>query len=758
MTFNRLVKKEIKDYLIRPVTYISTAVFVLGINFAFFLSTGFLNGITGTTDLRYFFYYFPLFSVLYIPSLTFSFFSSDKDFYSRLPFSFEKLYLSKIISAFIISIVSLAASIPTVLLTAHFGDINLPNAILSYAALLFFNFAAICFSGYFSFCFENKLSSFLLSVLFLTIFSFIPLIISDIPYLPESLHSFINSFSFAEHFSYASKGILSTRDFLFYALISVFFIMLTFTAHEKKLKKREPLVRIIFLLISAFCISLFISGKYDFHIDFSKDRLFSVSNYSKKLLNKLEDTQSTLEITYFASPDIEKYYPETKNIKDYLHEYASESRYVICNTLKTGNASVSERLKKLGIESQKIQTTDGTNKTVFVDLYSAVLLEYKGYKEIIPFIISNKTLEYELDKKVASLEGKKKPHISVLSGGNLSITQNYPYVVNWLNMAGFSAEEIHLDQLQSLSYYDTSNEILLVFGAENLSENEACLIENFLCNGSSAFFAVSPVSVDINSSWTPSVHENLPLLGLLKSFGFDFIPSLCLSDNCSRLKFIKGTSLSERNEQDSLYLDYQLWPSVKKENLSNHIVTNAFSSLDLFWTVPLKISSPNIESLIKLSADYSLMDKDSFVTDPFLLEKEYQRYKRANGADDSYTVAAAAEGRFTGCFIGKETPDIRLGVISSPYFASNLMETTNSIYNLDFLTNFVHWLADEDELLSVKGKGSFDYSFYKIKDAKQFFDAKLKTLLICLILIPTLIVLSSAVFASIRKREGKKAL
>ena len=152
------------------------------------------------------------------------------------------------------------------------------------------------------------------------------------------------------------------------------------------------------------------------------------------------------------------------------------------------------------------------------------------------------------------------------------------------------------------------------------------------------------------------------------------------------------------------------------------------------------------------------MDKDSFVTDPFLLEKEHQRYKRANGADDSYTVAAAAEGRFTGCYISKETPDIRLGVISSPYFVSNLMETTNSIYNLDFLTNFVHWLADEDELLSVKGKGSFDYSFYKIKDAKQFFDAKLKTLLICLILIPALIVLSSAVFAFIRKREGKKAL
>ena len=237
MTFNRLVKKEIKDYLIRPITFISTAVFVLGINFAFFLSTGFLNRITGTTDLRYFFYYFPFFSVLYIPSLTFSFFSSDKEFYSRLPFSFEKLYLSKIVSAFIISIVSLAASIPTVLLTAHFGDINLPNTILSYTALLFFNFAAICFSGYFSFCFENKLSSFLLSVLFLTIFSFIPLIISDILYLPERLHSFINEFSFAEHFSYASKGILSTRDFFFYALISAFFYNADFYCSRKKAQK-----------------------------------------------------------------------------------------------------------------------------------------------------------------------------------------------------------------------------------------------------------------------------------------------------------------------------------------------------------------------------------------------------------------------------------------------------------------------------------------------------------------------------------------
>ena len=285
MTFNRLVKKEIKDYLIRPVTYISTAVFILGINLAFFLSTGFINRITGTTDLRYFFYYFPFFSVLYIPSLTFSFFSSDKDFYSRLPFSFEKLYLSKIVSAFIISIVTLAASIPTVLLTARFGDINLPNVILSYAALLFFNFASVCFSGFLSFRFENKLSSFLISVLFLIIFSFIPLIIRDIPYLPEGLHNFINAFSFAEHFSYASKGILSTRDFLFYALISVFFIMLTFTVHEKKLKNRKPLNRISFLLLSAFFLGLLFSSRYDFHIDFSKDRLFSVSNYSKKLLN-----------------------------------------------------------------------------------------------------------------------------------------------------------------------------------------------------------------------------------------------------------------------------------------------------------------------------------------------------------------------------------------------------------------------------------------------------------------------------------------
>ena len=65
-----------------------------------------------------------------------------------------------------------------------------------------------------------------------------------------------------------------------------------------------------------------------------------------------------------------------------------------------------QRLKDYGIYGKQFQTV-GKNKTEYATVYSTIVIEYNENWDIIPFILSANSLEYDLDVRFLNLIYKK---------------------------------------------------------------------------------------------------------------------------------------------------------------------------------------------------------------------------------------------------------------------------------------------------------------------------------------------------------------
>jgi len=97
-------------------------------------------------------------------------------------------------------------------------------------------FSAVCSFGLFlAIFFKNKITSFFITSLTLAVFSFSHLLTLQLQ-LPTWLARLCQQISFSWHFDAAGKGILDSRDFIFYLLVT--FAFLLSSIFSLKTKKR----------------------------------------------------------------------------------------------------------------------------------------------------------------------------------------------------------------------------------------------------------------------------------------------------------------------------------------------------------------------------------------------------------------------------------------------------------------------------------------------------------------------------------------
>ena len=189
-------------------------------------------------------------------------------------------------------------------------------------------------AGLISFCLlinetvQNRTAAFVVSALFLAVFNsihMVPLYVT----LPSAISSFFRLLSFAWHFDAASKGIADTRDIFWFILTTIIFLYITYFIQELKrgriYNKKE---KAFYLGIPAVIILLLLnSTAYFLRLDFSQNKSYSVSAYTKKLTNVLDDR---LNITYYRSGSLSKLYPQIRDVTDFLNSYALTNKKITC--------------------------------------------------------------------------------------------------------------------------------------------------------------------------------------------------------------------------------------------------------------------------------------------------------------------------------------------------------------------------------------------------------------------------------------------
>jgi ABC-type uncharacterized transport system involved in gliding motility auxiliary subunit len=717
--FFTLVKHELFNYAITSATYIGAGIFLLALAGNFYFARNFFIQGRGSTDVRYFFLFIPYISILFIPVLTMNLWQSGDEIVDSIPLeNFLKVF-AKWLASFLLFFVCTLVSLVIPFLVIFFGDLDLSRILCGFFCILLFSAVSLALGQWISLVTKNSISSFILTAVSLAIFNSIHLL-PMLFHIPNFLLKICNFFSFAWHFDAASKGIIDTRDVLFFVFVTIFFLLQCSWLCEKKLHNLQsnlPRKKIFknFILSSNFLLLVLLINSQIFYtrIDTTSEKQFSLAPITKELLQNLP---ANLDITYYVSNNLRNLYPQIRDVQDLLNECTSFSSSVNLSLVNPKTEDIQQRIKKAGLQTQQIQVTE-KNETAVTEVFSGLILECGTKTQIIPFVLSTATFEYQIDSALQYFISGVNRAVYILYGGSETFEDEYPYVQSWLEESGFNSLTVTAEQISDTQKIDLRFP-LLVLGNSKITTNGAAAIERFVMAGGKACFAVSTITAD-KKSWTITPVNANPLIEMLDHWGFSI--KTALVQDISNYKI----TMKSQDTNDSQYINYPFWIVTRKQNVAtNSPITKFFTGLEFYWPNPIELFSTDIlkiQPIVKTTANAWLqlpvVDNESlFSTDPF--DKNNQVIN--NETQNSYTLVAAATGKVLGWSMVGNGENTRVIVSSNQYFPSDMVGYTNSSYNLDFLVNCLLWLSNEDPLLQVKAKGNINTTLYKITDNAKF--------------------------------------
>ncbi len=214
--------KEFKDYFISPIAYIVIAIFLL-ITGWFFFMTFFLFG---QAEMRGFFSLLPIVFSFVIPAVTMRLFSEEMNVGSyetlmTLPVSQKNVVVGKFLAATAFVGAMLLPTVAYPVCISFLGDLDWGPVIGGYVGAMCLG-ASFCAIGLFaSSLTRNQIIAFIIGMVIcfaLTMFD------QMLFFFPRNLVGFISYLGAQFHFENIAKGIVDSRDLLYF--LSVVFIAL----------------------------------------------------------------------------------------------------------------------------------------------------------------------------------------------------------------------------------------------------------------------------------------------------------------------------------------------------------------------------------------------------------------------------------------------------------------------------------------------------------------------------------------------------
>ncbi len=215
-----IFKKEFGDYFVSPIAYIVISIFLLVTGW-FFFTTFFLYN---QANLRNFFSLLPITFSFVIPAITMRLFSEELNVGSyevllTMPVTFLDVVVGKFLAGTVFVAAMLAPTLAYPIAISFLGQLDWGPVIGGYMGALFLG-AAYCSVGLFASALtRNQIIAFIIGM---AICFSLFLIDKMLFFIPRSLVGIVQYLSADFHFKNISKGIIDSRDILYF--ISVCFI------------------------------------------------------------------------------------------------------------------------------------------------------------------------------------------------------------------------------------------------------------------------------------------------------------------------------------------------------------------------------------------------------------------------------------------------------------------------------------------------------------------------------------------------------
>lgn len=475
-------------------------------------------------------------------------------------------------------------------------------------------------------------------------------------------------------------------------------------------------------VIAASIVLLNILGVFVFgRIDVTKNRLFSLSDGSKRVVQNLEDT---LEVNAYFTKDLPPPFNATERyVRDLLDEYAAASggkvrvRFINPDNDETREAAETEGVQRVAhqkIENDAVQVVEG---------YRGVVFKYLGERRTIPVIQGTDGLEYEITQTLKQLTGEK-IKIGVLGG------HEGPTVSDKMNTIRGLLPTYELVDVRATEPIDQSLRALLIVGPETaLSEEELRNIDAYVMNGGSLGVFGGTMKVSQEGPDLTAKPADSGINRLLEKWGVKIKNELVADAQCGQMPMRTQLGIS-------IPVAYPPMPVIAFDSEQTaHPVLFRLQQAIMPFVSPLKLTGElKNDKDVKITVlGQTSKQSWSLTGDSINLKPRNPREWAPEALTGPMPIAVAIEGKLPSAFAAEAVSSVDSTVPAGPKGPARaekpvhvLVLASNSLLRDDFLPppdrmqgdqllgfvalplNAIDWLAQEDELIAIRAKSVED--------------------------------------------------
>lgn len=227
-----IMKRELKAYFTSPVAYFVSALFLIVSGLYFYFGFAYLYGgffLMDRAELRAFFSALPIILSCFIPALTMKLFAEEKragsiETLMTLPVTEVDVVTGKYLAAFAETLIMLLPTLLFIIPAEVYGSPDYGPIIGGFIGAVFLCASFTAIGVFTSAITKNQIVAFLAGIaicLALTLVDFLLI------FLPSGLSAVLGFLSAKTHFTSISRGIIDTRDFIYFISLTALFFTAT---------------------------------------------------------------------------------------------------------------------------------------------------------------------------------------------------------------------------------------------------------------------------------------------------------------------------------------------------------------------------------------------------------------------------------------------------------------------------------------------------------------------------------------------------
>jgi len=763
-----LLKKEVNGFLNSLIGYVVMVVF-LGMTGLFLwifpLEFNLLD--FGYANLDGLFLLAPFVFLFLIPAITMRSFAEERrsgtlELLMTQPLTDLQVIVAKYFAGLLLVVFALIPTgiwfISVWLLGLPPGNLDTGSIWGSYTGLLFLGASFVAIGIFISSLTDNQIVSFILTVFV----SFLLYMGFELVYtfvLSGKTGLLIQSLGLNAHYSSMSRGVIDTRDMIYFLSVIVLFLMLTKASLESRM--RRP-VRSLTALGATLVIILLVNIIASFlftRVDLTAEKRYSIAPATKRLLKNLDD------IVYFKvylqgdlPPGFQQLADETREMLDEFRAYSDNIEFSFVNPSDSPNAKERNDAYKLlaerGLQPTNLRVnTKGESKQLII--FPGAIVSYKGREVPVQLLMTQigqdpemvlntsvQGLEYNLASSIQKLTTSIKPRVAILEGngeldraGSVEMESALKefYNVDRVTLGGrinSLALRIRADSLHD-ELINKYRAIVIAKPTKPFNERDKFLIDQFIMRGGRVLWLVDPVfaSMDSLEKYTSSmgIAQDLNLEDLLFNYGIRGNTNLVM-DLSSLAIPVKTGQVGDQPQFEFFpwYFFPVLTPMISHPivNGLNAIKTEFISSVDT-------VNVPGVRKTFLLtSSPYSRTVNAPALIDLEILRDEPDQRMFRQGPQP---VAVLLEGTFPSAYLFRIPPDLAanpdMGVLESSKPTRMILIADGDIFknqfhfsqgyslplgydqytrqtfgNRELLLNAMNYLCDDSGLITVRSR------------------------------------------------------